>query len=64
MTKKEYMKPAQTMVTLLHTQVLCVSQVTTEGLGSDDLNYTSGSYGNMESDAWAKENNSVWDEEW
>ena len=64
MTKKEYMKPAQTMVTLQHTQVLCVSEVSTTGLGSDKLNYTSGSTGNMESGAMTKENSSVWDEEW
>ena len=64
MTKKEYMKPAQTMVTLLHTQVLCVSQVNTTGLGSDNLNYTSGSSGDMESGAMTKENSSVWDKEW
>ena len=64
MTKKEDMKPAQTMVTLQHTQVLCVSEVSTTGLGSDNLNYTSGSTGNMESGAMTKENSSVWDEEW
>ena len=64
MIKKEYLKPAQTMVTLQHSQVLCVSEVTTTGLGSDNLNYTSGSSGNMQNDAWAKKNHSIWDEEW
>ena len=64
MTKKEYMKPALTMVTLQHTQVLCVSEVSTTGLGSDNLNYTSGSSGDMESGAMTKENSGVWDEVW
>ena len=62
MTKKEYMKPAQTMVTLQHIQVLCVSQVSTTGL-DEDLNYNKGT-GDMESGAMTKENSGIWDDEW
>lgn len=63
MIKKEYMKPALTMVTLLHTQVLCVSEVSTTGLGSDNLNYNKGT-GDM-SGAMVKGNNyNVWDDNW
>ena len=63
MTKKEYIQPAMMMVKI-NTQhhILNVSQVSTTGLGDDDLNYTKGT-GDM-GDAMVKGSNNAWDEEW
>lgn len=63
MIKKDYSKPAMTVVTVLQTQMLCVSEVATTGLGNG-LNYSRGS-GDM-SDAMVKRerhNYINWDEE-
>jgi len=37
MTKKEYMQPTMDVVKIQQSQMLCVSQITTTGLGDDDL---------------------------
>ena len=42
MIKKDYSKPTMTAVTIQQTQMLCVSEITTTGLGSNDLKYTKG----------------------
>ena len=62
MTKK-YSKPAMTAVTIQQTQMLCVSEITTTGLGNE-LNYNKGT-GDMSGAMVKRDRHNYinWDEE-
>ncbi len=62
--KKNYMQPTILVVRIQHSGVICVSQVSTSGLGDYDLNYNAS--GASQSSAWTKETSDVnlWDNEW
>jgi len=59
--KKTYIHPAMMAVKLQHQNIICVSQASTTGLGTDNLQYEKN--GGDQSDAWVKQS-SIWDSEW
>ncbi len=61
MIKKEYMKPAMRVVKLHTTQMIAVSQITTNGLGGDNLDYDKN--GGNQGSAWSRKHKDVWDED-
>lgn len=60
MIKKEYMKPAMRVVKLHTPQMIAVSQISTNGLGDDNLDYDKN--GGNQGSAWSRQR-SVWDDE-
>ena len=61
MIKKEYMKPAMRVVKLHTTQMIAVSQISTNGLGGDNLDYDKN--GGNQGNAWSRGRRNVWDDE-
>ena len=60
MIKKPYLRPTTNVVEVKIVQLVCASDIKTNGLDDDDLNYDES--GGDQGSAWSRKNDRVWDD--
>ena len=58
--KKVYLKPAINVDDIQQLEMLCASDIKTNGLDDDDLNYDES--GGDQGSAWSRKNDRLWDD--
>ena len=60
MIKKTYLRPTTNVLEVKIVQLVCASDIKTNGLDDDDLNYDES--GGDQGSAWSRKNDRLWDD--